>query len=211
MCARVAQEPGRSRLLHRRRRGAGAAQEMARILGECVRPWGSEGGASGGSAERRERSEAGGEARGLPPRKRGSESAGSTEEAGEPILKGPGGGKGPTGWWSLRRDRWRGHWAGRSSQRDKARERSWPGGSRGLPPSASIGGPPEPVAEGGGPVVPGASSLECARPARGVEPQAARPLCLLRNHRECQSAATLPIRSREAMAQVAGPAFGGDG
>ena len=118
MCARVAQEPGRSRLLHRRRRGAGAAQEMVRVLGECVRPWGSEGRRKRWYRRAKEtmRGGRGGEK---------SESVDSTEEAGEPTLKGPGGGKGPTGWWSLRRDRWRGHWAGRSSQRDKARERSW--------------------------------------------------------------------------------------
>ena len=46
-----------------------------------------------------------------------------------------------------------------------------------------------------------------ARPARGVKPQAARPLCLVRTHRQRHSVATLPIRSREAMARVAGPAF----
>ena len=42
MYARVVQEPGRSRLLHREGGGAGAANEVVQALGEIVRLRGSE-------------------------------------------------------------------------------------------------------------------------------------------------------------------------
>ena len=90
MYARVVQEPGRSRLLHHRRCGAGAAQEMVRVLGECVRPWGSEGGRKRWycRAKGTKRGGRGGEK---------SESADSTGEAGEPAPRDPVEGSGRPG------------------------------------------------------------------------------------------------------------------
>ena len=72
------------------RGGAGAAVEVVQAHGEVVRPRGSEGGRSGGSAERRKRSEARGEARSR------SRLIG-TDEVGELTPEDPAEGKRPTG------------------------------------------------------------------------------------------------------------------
>ena len=67
--------------------------------------------------------------------------------------------------------------------------------------------PFQPGAEGRGPVGPAHRHWNLRDQHAVLSRKLQGHLCLLRNHRQRQGVATLAIRSREAMAQVAGPAF----
>ena len=66
-------------------------------------------------------------------------------------------------------------------------------------------GPTQPSVERDWPMVPEEPAQESARAARGTESQVARPLCLLRHHRERSVIGAVPARGPPTMAQMAQP------
>ena len=66
-------------------------------------------------------------------------------------------------------------------------------------------GPTQPSVERDWPMVPEEPAQESARAARGTESQVARPLCLLRHHRERCVIGAVPARGPPTMAQMAQP------